>query len=208
MYPDDAELLFQEGIVRRELADRIGVEACFLQLLRHKAGNHFASIDTGIHGYKTRHNLGIVYYEGKKLSDAEAQWRAAVAEKPDFIPARLGLGDIFLAQERWGELEELLTRLQNHPQAWVDAEVFQARVLLARKEFKLAKERLEHVIEKAPTAIGPRIFLSHVFLQEGRDWKAAERALRDVLALDPDHKEARQNLEVLLRERGRSSASK
>jgi hypothetical protein len=38
-------------------------------------------------------------------------------------------------------------------------------------------------------------------LQEGRDWHAAEQALRSVLALDPGHHEARRNLAVLV-ERG------
>jgi hypothetical protein len=39
-----------------------------------------------------------------------------------------------------------------------------------------------------------------VLLQEGRDWNAAENALRDVLTLDPNHAEARQNLAVLMRQ--------
>jgi hypothetical protein len=43
-----------------------------------------------------------------------------------------------------------------------------------------------------------------VLLQEGRDWEGAERALRDVLALDPGHAEARHNLDVLLHQQGRS----
>jgi hypothetical protein len=49
------------------------------------------------------------------------------------------------------------------------------------------------------------VILSHVYLQEGRDWPAAERALRDILALDPGHGEARRNLAVLLRDRGRQA---
>ena len=46
-----------------------------------------------------------------------------------------------------------------------------------------------------------------MLLQEGRDLAAAERALRDVLALDPQHAEARNNLAVLLRERERLAAA-
>jgi Flp pilus assembly protein TadD len=47
------------------------------------------------------------------------------------------------------------------------------------------------------------VILSHVLLQEGQDWDAAERALRDVLALDPNHQETRHNLALLLRRLGR-----
>ena len=50
-------------------------------------------------------------------------------------------------------------------------------------------------------ALWPRAVLSHALSQEGRDLDAAERALRDILALEPQNAEARQNLGVLLRNR-------
>jgi hypothetical protein len=62
---------------------------------------------------------------------------------------------------------------------------------------------LESAIAAHPRALWPRVILTHVLLQEGKDWLAAERALRDVLALDPEHQEAQRNLEVLLRQQGR-----
>jgi hypothetical protein len=40
-------------------------------------------------------------------------------------------------------------------------------------------------------------------MQEGRDLAVAERALRDVLLLDPENPAAKQNLAVLLRQTGR-----
>jgi Flp pilus assembly protein TadD len=43
-----------------------------------------------------------------------------------------------------------------------------------------------------------RVLLSHALLQEGKDWPAAEQALRKVLELDPGNVEARNNLAVLL----------
>jgi len=49
------------------------------------------------------------------------------------------------------------------------------------------------------------VILTHVLLQEGRDWAVAEQALRDVLALDPNHPEAQQNLAVLLANRKRDA---
>jgi Glycosyl transferase family 2 len=50
-----------------------------------------------------------------------------------------------------------------------------------------------------PNAVLPRILLSHTLLQEGKDWQAAERALHDVLVLQPGNTEAQNNLQVLLR---------
>ncbi len=67
---------------------------------------------------------------------------------------------------------------------------------------------LEETIARAPEALWPRVVLSHVLLQEGRDWTAAEQALRDILVLAPDHAEARRNLGILLQQqRGTEAAA-
>jgi hypothetical protein len=39
--------------------------------------------------------------------------------------------------------------------------------------------------------------LINILLQEGRDLPAAEQALRDILALDPENAEAQHNLSIL-----------
>jgi hypothetical protein len=46
--------------------------------------------------------------------------------------------------------------------------------------------------------VKPWVILTHILLQEGRDPRAAEAALRALLALDPAHAEAQHNLAVLL----------
>ncbi len=61
---------------------------------------------------------------------------------------------------------------------------------------------LEDVIAREPAALLPRVLLSHVLLQEGRDLAAAEQALVEALALSPEHAEARRNLASLRRQRG------
>jgi len=79
-----------------------------------------------------------------------------------------------------------------------DGAVLRARSALTRKEFGAARQLLEETIGRHPRELWPRVLLSHVYLQEGADWQAAESALRAVLELQPDHAEARQNLTVLL----------
>jgi hypothetical protein len=44
---------------------------------------------------------------------------------------------------------------------------------------------------------------THALLKGASDPAAAEAALRELLARDPGHAQARQNLEVLLRNQGR-----
>src|SRR5262249_36018375 len=72
------------------------------------------------------------------------------------------------------------------------------------KEFGEAKRILAEATAQNPRVLWPHVILSHVLLQEGQDL-AAEEALRDVLALDPDNAEARHNLCVLLQRQNRAS---
>ncbi len=59
---------------------------------------------------------------------------------------------------------------------------------------------LNEILPRYPDTLGPRMLLSHVLLKEGKDWHAAERALREVLRIDPNSTEAKGNLELLLRQ--------
>jgi GT2 family glycosyltransferase/predicted Zn-dependent protease len=205
--PDDAELLFNEAMLRREQKDLAGAEACLKQLMASSPGAHFASVDAGLRGYKARQNLGVIYREQGRLADAEAEWKAVTAERPEFLPAWLALAELYLGQQRWLELDETVRHLEALPQGRLEAAVLTARGELARRDFAAARQRLERVIGEHPQAVWPRVILSHVLLQEGRDLAAAERALRDVLALDPQHAEARGNLAVLLQERQRAASN-
>src|SRR5262249_24407335 len=81
--------------------------------------------------------------------------------------------------------------------------LLRGRGLLERKEFAAARAALTGVIAARPRAVLPRLLLSYAYLQEGKDWEGAERALHDVLALDPAHQEALHNLAVLVRQQGR-----
>src|SRR5205823_1835542 len=56
-YPDDTELLFQEAQIRSELSDLPGAITCARRILEHRDRSHFASVDTGLRGFKTRYNL-------------------------------------------------------------------------------------------------------------------------------------------------------
>jgi Flp pilus assembly protein TadD len=87
----------------------------------------------------------------------------------------------------------------------LEAAVLKARVHLARKEFAAARRLAEEAIAAAPQELRPRVVLSHILLQEGRDWAAAEQALREVLVLDPGQVEAQHNLALLLRKQGRAA---
>jgi tetratricopeptide (TPR) repeat protein len=204
-YPDDAELLFQQAMLQREGKDLAGAEATLLRLLHSRPGEYFDMVDVGVRGYKARHHLAAIYHEQGKTAEAQQQWRAAVEERADFTPGWLGLAEICLAQGRWDELEQVVRQLESEPDSQMEAAMLRVRGHLARKDFQAARRLLEGVIGQAPQAVRPRVLLTHALLAEGQDWAAAEQALRDVLALDPRHEEARHNLAVLLRRQERAT---
>jgi glycosyltransferase involved in cell wall biosynthesis/tetratricopeptide (TPR) repeat protein len=195
VYPEDTELLFEEGLLR-ERDDPDGAERCWLTLLETKPGAHFASIDPGLRSYKALHRLAVLYHQRGRYAEAESRWRQAVTEREDYVPAWLGLGELLLQQRRRQELEQVVEVLERLPQGGTEAAVLRARGLLEREEYESARILLEEVILRTPQIVLPRILLGRVLLREGKDVEA-EQVLWDVLALDPDNSEARNHLAEL-----------
>lgn len=166
-----------------------------------------ASEESGMRTYKARHLLAEICRTQGRFIEAEIHWRIAVAERGDYEPAWHGLAEPYLRQERWSDLEYLLEKLEGQGIALGKIGWIRARGLVQRKEYPSARRALERVIAQDGQALGPRVLLSQVLLQEGRDWEAAERALRDVLSVDPHHAETKHNLGVLLRRLGRELAT-
>ena len=111
----EVELIFLEALLRRELGDVSGAEATLLRLLAGSRSTSLANGDDGLGGYKARHNLAVIYEETGRSADAEAQWRKAVAENPQFTPGWLRLGELFVRQRRWADLEWAVASLEACP---------------------------------------------------------------------------------------------
>jgi tetratricopeptide (TPR) repeat protein len=143
---------------------------------------------------KIRHHLALIWRDQGRTREAEAHWKSLVQEVPSFLNAWIALADLYVSQERWDTLDELVGQLRAEPRREVEAAVLVSRELMARREFAQARQQLEEAITRQPKALWPRVALSHVLLSEGRDYRAAEQALHEVLALEPTHAEARHNL--------------
>jgi tetratricopeptide (TPR) repeat protein len=206
LYPTDVELLFQEGVIQKERGDLAGAEKSWRAALSTAPSPHFGSVDVGLRGHLTCHNLAVLCEQQGRRAEAEKFWRLALDDRPGYEPALLGLAEAGLRGQRWQELARLLQEIEAMPSLHLDAEVMRARVHMARKEFDRALPLLHEAIAQQPKALWPRVVLTHALLQEGRDWVAAEGALREVLRMDPHHGEARKNLSLLLRRTGRSGS--
>jgi tetratricopeptide (TPR) repeat protein len=162
--------------------------------------------------------LGKALAGAQRHEEAACHLRAALDANPFDREAALALfqaltqlqnesGRRRLARERWPELEEGAGRLEGETKTQVDGRVLRARALLARREFGAARTLLEEIVQGHPNDLWPLVILSYVLLQEGQDLPAAEKVLRDILALDPNNREAQSNLAVLLRQMGEDRAA-
>ena len=131
-YPDVEELLFLEASLLHAQGDEAGAEERLLALLKAPSGQQLAAGDAGRRGYKARHLLAEVYRCQDRRAEAEAQWRLVVAAQPRFAPAWQSLAELYAAQGRWAELEEVMSALAevNEP----EAAALKARAVLARNE--------------------------------------------------------------------------
>jgi tetratricopeptide (TPR) repeat protein len=176
-------------------------------LLDARRGQYFASEEVGLRGFRTRQLLAEVYRAQDRRLEAEVQWRAALAERPDFEPSRVGLAELYLHGQRWTELEYFLQDLEKRETdpgrvAWM-----RARGQFQRGDLPAARRTLQEAIAGDPKALGLWVLLSQVLLQEGRDWEAAEQSLRTILDIDANHAEAKHNLALLLRRLGKRPAA-
>jgi tetratricopeptide (TPR) repeat protein len=115
------------------------------------------------------------------------------------------LGAVYLDGKRFDKVEEIANRCDALAPNDLIGALLRIRALLARQCFEAARSLLVPLVEKHPDRLDLRVLLSHLYLQEGKDWKAAEQSLRAILELAPDHAEANQNLAVLLRQQGSQS---
>lgn len=202
VYPHDAELLFQEGLLLRDLGDLPGAAKTLEQLLQTKEASHFASIDVGLSTYKARHNLAVIYRDMGRIPEAIRNWQVVLQQSPEFTSARLGLAEACLASGQETTFQEQLAVIRQLPGLELSATILEARFCMINKDFETAKALLNDAIIKYPGSLQPTIILSHVYLQEGKDWVTAQRLLEEILHSDPNNQEARRNLDILKQQQG------
>jgi pentatricopeptide repeat protein len=69
-------------------------------------------MDSGIVGYKARHNLALVYCEAGDLESAEKEWRQVIEESPGFRAGWTGLVDCLGRQGKFSEARKVVERFR------------------------------------------------------------------------------------------------
>ena len=125
LYPADPELLFRAGVIYQEIGNLPAAEHCLLQLISGSETGHIDSLDVSMRGYKAHHNLAVIYQMQERYPEAEAQWRAALADNATFTPSWLGLAELFLLTRRFEDARQVAS----HIAGW---DVTSSQSLLAR----------------------------------------------------------------------------
>ena len=193
LFPQDVELLFREGFIAQHYREFDRSVRAYRQAIDVKEDLHFGSVDRGLKGYKTRHNLALVYEEVGRLAEAEQQWRLALAEVPEYRIGWRGLINNLLRQQRIDLLEAELARVANDADFTIDVCRAHAQVAQATGDIKAALSELETGMANHPS---DRSLLEDVcrLLFEFGDPADTEARLRQLIALEPSDASAWHNL--------------
>ncbi|MDE2360838.1 MAG: tetratricopeptide repeat protein [Betaproteobacteria bacterium] len=128
--------------------------------------------------------LGRVELETHNLAAARDAFEAALRDRPQFVPALLGAGDVALAgldfDAAEGHFRNALAQAASGPFAWLGL----AQALAGRERFDEARNALDRALEIAPSDSGAFAAAAWVELR-AKDWQAAQDRCRAGLAAAP-----------------------
>ncbi len=132
---------------------------------------------------------GRTALEAKRFEDAAAEFRKAIAAKPDSVAGHLNLANTLVQMnELNGAVTEFRTVLRLHPEN-PTAHFNLAIVLATQNEHRAAIEELQALLKVNPEDSSARLFLGEELLNAGRGDEALAEFLR-VAQADPDNEEA------------------
>jgi GT2 family glycosyltransferase/glycosyltransferase involved in cell wall biosynthesis/SAM-dependent methyltransferase/Flp pilus assembly protein TadD len=208
--PGDPELLFNRGMICHRLGDFATAEESYRCILESPAAEpYLRSVDAGIAGFKTRHNLAMLYRDMGRPPAAEDQLRRAVAEEPAFVPSWFALVELLRSTGRRDELDGLAAETCGAERSRGVGELVRARMLF---EEGRDPEVLATVTRALALGLGPNVahghrLHAHALLRLGRVAEAVE-VLRELVDSAPASEEDHGNLVLALTELGRHAEAR
>ena len=178
-FPDDPELMFRLGMLAQFHGKPEEAVRCYRDVLASKVERHFSSVDHGIRGFKTRHNLALVYLEIDRLGEAELEWRRALEEAPAFVAGWRGLSEVLLKLGRHVTAEIEVERMLETSQLQPVGAVLRGWILAHRGQDDAAKAQFQFAVSNYPDELEPLEALCR-FLFERGNLDEAELALEEL----------------------------
>ncbi len=204
LYPDDPELWFRQGILAQQTDDGASAVAAYLHALRPQPLGFFSSLDPGILGYKTRHNLALALEQLGRPDLAEREWRQILDERGAYSPARRGLIQVLLQQNRLVSAQIEIERCEEQFPQSVDVAVLRGEMAKNLGLWNEAKCWMEQAIALTPEDPYPQQILCRILFEHGPP-EETQRALERLLALSPRDGAAWHNLGLTLLRRNAPS---
>ncbi|MFC1759460.1 glycosyltransferase, partial [Planctomycetota bacterium] len=153
LFPEDVELTFRDGILQHQLGNfDASIESYKAVLVPHES-NYFSSMDSGITGYKARHNLALVYCDAGDLRAAENEWRQVVNESPTFEAGWSGLVDCLSRQGNYAEAKKVVEQLAETANSEHEAELMIAQIAESEGDMTRARNALLNACERLPSNV-------------------------------------------------------
>jgi tetratricopeptide (TPR) repeat protein len=201
-FPDDLELRFQQAMMHYAFGRRPEAARAYEELRALKVSRHLSSVDRGLQGYRSGHNLATIYAELGQFGRAETLWRAVIDEAAWFAPGWQALVNLLVQQGKTDEALHCIGMLQLQPDMAREASRLRRSVLVGRAEFQTVRDELDRTLEQHPSDLELleercRLLFEHFSPAE------AEVGFRTLLAHDPRNAAGHHNLGSILYKLGR-----
>jgi putative PEP-CTERM system TPR-repeat lipoprotein len=152
---------------------------------------------------------GDILLRRGRLAEAEKAYRDAAAltpvksDLPEFLSVQIGLGDALLAQSKLDDAAALVAGLEKTAPGAGITYLLKGRVAAAQKNYPVAAEAFQKLLNADPENSQVRTLLAAVNLEQGSLEQAATN-LRRVLTTNPDFVPARRLLAQVQMSQGRA----
>lgn len=142
---------------------------------------------------------GDLYLRSGKYGEAVAQYEAVIARLPGHLQTKVALANAFMAQGIEEEANRILNTALGQAPTSADANYLNAVIAFRNEDYRMALSSAEQALRANPDHLPSLLIAASAEFAFGR-LELAERNLRRVLALDPNHEFATQLL-AAVRER-------
>jgi tetratricopeptide (TPR) repeat protein len=189
--PDHAEALHALGVLRHQTGDSAAAAVLLARA---------ATLDPGRAEFRFNHGLALLIL--RRLPEAMAQFKAAIAARPGWPEAHFNLGNAQFAQAAWQDAAQSFRQALRLRPAYVEAQVNLGNALKNAGKPDQAANAYRRARQLNPNQPHVHHNLAALLLDQG-DLAGAEAGFRQALALDGNFLDSLLALAALLPSRNR-----